>query len=109
MRVSEGAAVQVTVRQSRSGKHHRRYWAVLTKIVEATDSYPSADHLHESLKFALGYVRPMRHLSGKLTFIPDSTAFDAMDQVEFNACYERAMAKLAEAFGVNPDELLEEA
>lgn len=107
--VPEGQEIEINIRRRRSLPHQRRYWLILQKVVEATDAYPSAEHLHESLKCDMGYVRPMRELNGKLRIVPDSTAFEAMDQTEFTAYYERAMARLAEVFGVDPDELLEAA
>ena len=63
-------------------------------------------HLHQDLKFALGYYQTRASEFGGVMYVPDSIAMYRMDQAEFNVFFEQAMAKLAEAIGTDPLELI---
>lgn len=93
----------------RSLPQHRTYWKALTGVVEATGRWPTAEHLHEVLKLELGYVTISSDFKGGKVMVPDSTAFDAMNQDAFKAYFDRAMMALAEAVGFDPLEWLEAA
>ena len=102
---ANGSEVEVTIRQRRSGPQHRLYWAMLANVVTATggDPYPTAEHLHEALKIRLGYVKLVKALDSDIKrVLPDSTAFNAMDQAEFKAYFDKAVAAIAEGFGFDP-------
>lgn len=103
-RYAEGSTVEVITKQRRSIPQHRRYWVALGETVLATggNPYPTASHLHEALKMALGYVQTLHHLSGRITAMPDSTAFSAMDQAAFKVYFDNAMRLIAERFGFDP-------
>jgi hypothetical protein len=77
---------------------------MLTNVVKATggEPYPTGEVLHEALKMALGYVRFIRHIDGRMTAIPDSTAFASMDQAQFREYFDAAVKTLAERFGFDP-------
>jgi hypothetical protein len=56
-----------------------------------------------ALKVQLGYVEPLMGLDGKIKgMVPDSTSFAAMSHADFRTFFDRAMAALAEAIGVDP-------
>ena len=105
-----GATVEVRVHQRRSTQHHRLYWAVLSRVSENCEQFPKAELLHDALKRHLGYVKRVQTITGEVCFIPDSTAFAAMDQSEFNAFFDRAMQVIAEFVipGVDPIALVKE-
>lgn len=79
---------------------HRTYWQALTKAVEATGRWESREALHTALKVKMGLVEPLYGLRGEVIgMIPHSTAFGAMDQAEFKAYFDKAMAALSDAVG----------
>lgn len=100
--VPEGAEVEIIVKKRRSLPQQRMYWAMLKRVVDATDAYPTPEHLHDALRLDLNYARPIRQLDGKIRMIPDSTALDAMEGVEFQQYMDKAIARIAEAFGIDP-------
>jgi len=100
--VKMGATVEVAIRQTRSRKMHRAYWAAAARVVENVEGYPSTEHLHEATKMELGYVRRLRLMDGTLTYVPDSTAFAAMDQRQFKTFCDKAFRLWAETFGWDP-------
>jgi hypothetical protein len=98
----EGSIVEVTIKRRRSNPQNALYWSALSKVVEATGAYPSAEKLHEALKFKLGLTMPVKMMDGTIVYLPDSTAFARMDQAEFKRFFDAAMQALAEAFGFDP-------
>lgn len=86
----------------RSLPQHRTYWRALSGVVAATEAWPTAEHLHRALKRDLGYVTTVLGLNGKPFEDEDSTAFDAMNQEQFQAYFNTAMKRLAEVVGYDP-------
>jgi len=94
--------VEVTLKKRRSSPQNRMYWAMLQNVVDATDAYPSAEHLHDAIKLALGFTMPLKTISGEIVYVPDSTAFGKMDAARFKDFLDRAAALIAERFGFDP-------
>lgn len=91
-----GASLEVVVRQDRSLPHHRLYWAILSEVVKNEETFYSSTQLHETLKIELGYNKPLVRLDGSIQFVPDSTAFEKMDEAEFKPYFDRAMDLICE-------------
>lgn len=89
-----------TLTRPRSIKSQGLYWACLSNFVAATECVPTAEHLHNLIKMKLGYVTPAAMPDGSLCWIPDSTAFDAMDEAEFCTFLDKADRWCSETFGV---------
>lgn len=104
-----GAEFDLVQRSRRSIPQLRTYWKALTLVVNATDMWPSPEHLHEALKIDLGYVTALRTLDGKRVVITDSAGINAMTADEFKAFFDRAMARLAEVTGIDPLSFLVDA
>jgi len=100
----QGMMFDMTPRTKRSAPHNGKYWAILTRICEATDHWPTRIHLHKAIKYDLGYTEVIYGPSGKpLCVMPDSTAFDAMTQADYNVYFEKAMEWIAKNLGIDPD------
>ena len=95
-----GKALNCKVTLSRSLPQHRRYWAMMSQVVQATGCAPTRDHLHQAVKVALGYTMPVFDSRGEtVAHIPDSTSFSAMGQVRFNQFSREVEALLASRWG----------
>lgn len=103
-----GTEFMVRSLTKRSLPQHRTYWRALSLVCQATDAWPTAEHLHDALKRDLGYVEMATGMDGKQFARAESTAFDAMGQEEFQAYFNRAMARIAEATGIDPLAWLDE-
>ena len=96
----DGTMFDMVARSKRTLPLHRVYWQALTRAVEATGRWQSREALHTSLKVRMGLVEPLYGLKGEVIgMIPHSTAFGAMDQGEFRAYFDKAMAALSDAVG----------
>lgn len=94
----------------RSDRQLRTYWKALGMAVKATGKWPSAEHLHDEIKFTLGYRKMIADLkTGAVHAIPDSVALDKMDHPTFCKFMDDAMALLSDACGFDPLAFLSEA
>lgn len=103
--LSSGADVEVSFKQRRSAPQLRAYWVWLAEVVKATECAPNAEHLHETLKLATGYVTRVRRLDGTTIEIPDSVAFSRMEGAEFTGYFRRAERLVAEHFGFTKEQM----
>jgi hypothetical protein len=84
---------EMKARRPRNPGHHRKLFALLGLVVENTDLFANTDDALVGLKAVMGFGRWERIKgTSKDLFYPDSIAFDAMGQDEFNAFYEQALA-----------------
>jgi len=96
----DGMTFDMHPRNKRTLPLHRVYWQALSKAVEATGRWQSREALHTALKVRMGLVEPIYDLKGNVTGMqPHSTAFAAMDQTQFKAYFDGAMAALSDAVG----------
>lgn len=102
-----GDVVSVEVKKPRNGKHHRLYWALISKVWENQERYETPELLHTAIKLAAGHYDVLQMPSGAEYRIPKSTSFEDMDQVEFSAYYDRVCDLIARHFlpGVSIDAL----
>lgn len=94
MELPEGVAIEVSIKRRRSNPQNALYWSLLAKVVAATDAYPSAEHLHDAIKMALGFTMPIKTLDGRVVYVPDSTAFGKMDAAQFKTFFDKAVELL---------------
>lgn len=97
-----GHMVAVDVRKGRSSAMNGMYWAALHEVIASgATRYPTAAHLHDSIKMECGFYTPIVRLSGEVVLIPDSTAFDKMGQADFNSFFEQARLLILEHYGAD--------
>jgi hypothetical protein len=105
---ADGTEFDLVARSRRSLPQQRTYWLALHRIVEATDRWPDAEHLHDALRRSLGYIHVRKDLTGEPYLALDSTAFNAMSAEEFSAYMTRAFSRLTEVTGINPTAFIDE-
>jgi hypothetical protein len=100
-----GQLFNVATASKRSDPHHKLYWAILNKVVKATGRWATSAHLHDDLKMLAGYYRTVFNgVTGGVYYLPDSIAYERMDQAEFAQYFEASMQRLAETIGYDPME-----
>jgi hypothetical protein len=99
--LTPGVDIEVKLVQRRSLPQMRAYWVWLGEIIAATEAYPTAEKMHESLKFSMGYTTQIKTMGGQLFTVPDSIAFSKMGPVEFRGFVDRAIRLVNESFGID--------
>lgn len=76
----------------RNGKHHRKLFALLTLVADNSEIYDTTEKALTAVKLVAGYFDWCIHpITGELSQIPQSIAFDAMKQDVFDKFYSAAI------------------
>ena len=92
--LAQGEIISVEVKRPRNVQFHRKFFAMLSIILENQDYYKSIDDLLCVCKIRVGHCHAIETKLGQV-LIPDSISFASMDDVAFAAFYERACAWVA--------------
>ena len=103
-----GATVIGKYKRSRSKPQHDLYWEILRRVVKGTGRWHAPEDLHEAIKLDLRMVTGLSMMNGEVRFIARSTSFTAMDDDEFQEFFQSAMQSIAEATGIDTDDLIAE-
>jgi hypothetical protein len=89
---------------------HRKYFAVLKNVHEATSRWTSVEHLRKDILLSLGhYVEHVSILTGEVTKVVKSMSVASMPRAEFETLYDDTIALLTDALGADPQMLTESA
>lgn len=97
--LSKEDLIWVEVSKPRNAGHHRKFFAMLKVIREATDYWPSEEVQLIHLKLAIGHVDFTTLPDGQTIVLPKSISFAKMDQTQFETFYDKALAQLCELAG----------
>lgn len=108
--MEEGERAVFEKRKPRSMKQHRKFFAVLNNVVEATGEWSSTEDLRfdimRALKRGEDHVSPV---DGEIRFVPESMKVASMPKAEFERLYEDTMRWLTDRYGCDPEMLTQEA
>jgi hypothetical protein len=108
--IKDGASMFVQLWLPRNMAQHRKYFAVLNNVVEATGKWTSAEHLRRDVLIALHrFDEEVNQLTGEVRQIPHSMAVSSMPKAEFERLYDDTIKLLTEALGCDPEMLTQEA
>jgi len=109
-KIQDGKSVFMFLWLPRNMAQHRKYFAVLDNVVEATDDWSSTEELRFDIFKALkrGTFR-VSHADGHTDFIPDSMALASMPKAEFERLYSDTIRLLTKWLGADPEMLVEAA
>ena len=93
-RLAPGEIVEMDLTRPRNAKFHRLFWALMTLVWNNIENaaYPTVEDLVTEVKIITGhYTRRDMMVEGKRYPIltPNSISFAAMDQVQFEAFFQR--------------------
>jgi hypothetical protein len=104
--ISRTTPFMVTVHQSRNVEHHKKLWAVATKVADFCDDFHDAEDAVEWVKLQIPSMRREYVFNdGKVVMATKSISFAALDQVRFARFYDRAMALWSMRIGCDPETL----
>jgi hypothetical protein len=93
-RVPEGTVVSTALRRPRRPRHHRWWWALMTKVADSHPFYASSEQVCDHIKFRLGMVDTTVVVVGEdvhTMMRPQSIAFESMGQDTFKAFCEKGL------------------
>jgi hypothetical protein len=109
-KLGDGESIFIQVWHPRNMKQHRKYFAVLNNVVEATGKWTSTEHLRRDILIALHrYDEEVSQLTGEVRQIPHSMSVASMPKAEFERLYDDTIKLLTEALGCDPEMLTQEA
>jgi len=103
--------IRASLAMVRSLPQLRLYWPWVRKVLDSSAHFTTENGLHKMLLLGAGVTEPFIDLQGNISHIPSSIAFDAMDQEDFNAYFDRAQQLVSEHIlpGVDLEALMKEA
>ena len=109
-KLADGAAVFMQLWLPRNMAQHRKYFAVLRNVVEATGKWTSTEHLRRDILIALNrFDEEVNKLTGEVRQVPHSMAVASMPKAEFEQLYDDTIRLLTDALGCDPEMLTQEA
>ena len=76
-------------REPRSGPFHRRHFAMLKSVFEAQDVFDDPEMFRKWGEISAGFAKFVPMQSGTMCAMPDSIAYDRLDQQEFQAIHDK--------------------
>jgi len=114
-RLAPGEIVEVGLTRPRNAKFHRLFWALMTLVWNNIENvaYPTVEDLVTEVKIITGhYTRRDMVVDGKHypVLTPKSISFAAMDDVEFDAFFQRVCDWIAKDVlpGITQEDLKQE-
>lgn len=107
-KIRDGQPVHVEIKRHRNMSLHRRYFAQLRNLVEASGEWNSVDHLWFQIAQELGRGHAMVDRAGCVHWIPQSRACAAMAGDDFEALFRETDALLLK-WGYDPANLKDAA
>jgi hypothetical protein len=109
-KLEDGAAVFLQLWLPRNMAQHRKYFAVLRNVVEATGKWTSSEHLRRDILIGLGrFDEEVNKLTGEVRQVPHSMAVASMPRAEFEQLYDDTIKLLTDALQCDPEMLTQEA
>lgn len=87
--VGQGEIVGLRLSKARNPAFHRKYRALVRHVYQSCGGqWRSPEDLHVELKIRCGHYTEHLTARGELVYVPDSTAFDRMDETVFARFYD---------------------
>ena len=104
--LSIGDEIVVRIRKPRNPKHHRKYWGMLRRVVDATGfKWQTPEKLHDWIRVQTGQYHANEVINGRVVIELKPTDFMAMAQDEFAEFYNLAVECIAWETGIDPEAL----
>ncbi len=107
---NEGASFIVQLHLPRNMNQHRKFFAVLNNVVEASGQWTSTEHLRRDILIALRrFDEEVNQLTGEVRQVVHSMSVASMPKAEFEQLYDDTIKLLTNALGCDPEDLVEQA
>ena len=90
--------VVCTVKRPRNPDFHRKFFSLLQLVYENQERYTNFERFRKEIVMRAGFYEEHVHLTGKVSYVAKSLAFDSMDEIEFSALYDKCCGVIIEYF-----------
>jgi hypothetical protein len=97
-RVPFGESVVCKVNRPRNPGLHRKFFSLLSLVFENQERYQSFDSFRHEIVMRAGYYEKHVHLTGQVSYVAKSLAYDSMDESEFEELYDKCCDVIIEHF-----------
>jgi hypothetical protein len=97
-RIGFGESVSVTIKRPRNPAFHRKFFSLLSLVFENQDRYNDYERFRKEIVMRAGYFDEHVHLTGKVSYVAKSLAYESMDNDEFAEVYDKCCAVIQEYF-----------
>lgn len=92
IRALGGSCITFSWKEPRSGRYHRRHFAMLAALFEAQEQFADADQFRKWLEVGAGFCDFVPGPKGRMVALPKSISYDRLDQVEFEEVHGAVMS-----------------
>lgn len=103
-----GQSYRATIVKPRALVSLRRYWGLVTLILDNSDEFTSKEQIHNYLKLRAGHCTPIvSKATGEVFLVPNSIDFDALDELQFQEVWSKVVDVVVQEIlpGVTADEI----
>jgi len=104
-KIKIGDTVFVEYKPRRNYQFHKKLFSLLNFVYANQDHYKSVNNILEAVKFRAGYFEAILFHTGEPHYKATSIAFHAMDDIEFEEFYSKAIDVCLELIPMGKQEL----
>lgn len=93
-----GEQVVCTIKRPRNPKFHRKLFSLFSLVFENQELYDNFDRFRKEIVMRAGFYEEHTHLTGKVSYVAKSLAFDKMDETEFSELYDKCCGVIIQYF-----------
>lgn len=77
---------------------HKKFFALLGLVFENQELYANRESFRKEIIMRAGFFEKHVHLTGKVSYVAKSMAFDSMDEGQFTELYDKTCAVILKYF-----------
>ena len=93
-RVGLGEYVQMDYKPARNYNFHKKFFSMVQHVFENQERYETLEDLLIEIKLKSGHYQEHLTTKGKIIYVPKSISFDNMDELKFQAFYDKAVQSI---------------
>lgn len=97
-RVPFGESVVCKVNRPRNPGLHRKFFSLLSLVFENQERYSDFQTFRHEIVMRAGYFQEHHHLTGKVSYVAKSLAYESMDESEFEEVYDKVCGVIIQYF-----------
>ena len=103
-KIANNELVKVTLKKQRFVPLHRKYFALINTAFDNQNNFKNPDTFRKFIEIEAGYYTPIyKPNTGEVYKIPQSIAFDKLDELEFRELYSSVCDYISANYGIDVD------